>query len=69
MLQSMTTSQEFKQKRQQQMQVLQIDAAVLVHFIQPRSITSGFTASSFISSCFGSSCFTSSCFGSLDIIY
>jgi hypothetical protein len=59
MLQSMATSQEFRQKRQQQMQVLQIVAAVLVHFMQPLSITSGFTASSF----------TSSCFGSLDIIY
>jgi len=60
MLQSMTTSHEFRQKRQQQMHPLQIDAVVLVHFTHPRSITSGFTASSFASS--------SVCFASLDII-
>jgi hypothetical protein len=71
MLQSMTTSQEFKQNRQQQMQVLQTDAVVLVHFMQPRSITSGFTASNLTSSfaSFSSSFFTLVCFTSVDIIH
>jgi hypothetical protein len=73
MLQSMTTSQEFKQKRQQQMHVLQIDAVVFVHFMQPRSMTSGLTASNFASSHFASSdfassCLSSVCFVSIDII-
>jgi len=68
MLQSITTSQEFKQNRQQPMQILQIDAVVFVHFMQPLSITSGFTASNFASSNFVSSCLSSVCFTSLDII-
>jgi len=68
MLQSMTTSHEFKQKRQQQMHDLQIDATVLVHFMQPLSITSGLTASKFTSVGFASSCLSSVCFASIDII-
>jgi hypothetical protein len=66
MLQSITTSHEFKQKRQHQIHVLKIDAVVLVHFIQPfevgsLSITSDFTSTT------TSSFFTTSSLDSEDI--